>query len=695
MRAPNLILRIVAILLPLFMAGCNVTDSLNGVANGPGYGKGYITGTTPKRGYGGNSRVSGAATGSGLHRRALREAEYYIADDNRLAKPIADGQPLSIGADGGVTLNFVNAQLSEVVDIVLGDILMQNYSLSPAIQGTVNARTNIAIPKTDVLPVLENLLALNGASLVKSGGIWHVLPFDETRNLPNVVVGPNRKVMSGGQGVHFIRLAHAPVSSVIGIVSGQANPGRQITADPDRNLIIFVGPVQEARAIEQMVAVLDIDLLRNKSFALIPIKVATVGDIVENLNEAFDTASIRSVKFVGIERMSAILAISRNADHLRMAEQWVTRLDRADSRGNRQVFVYYVRNGRATELAQIVSGLFEENAKASGGRAVAPGLEPVKLTQEQLEAPNGAAAAAAARTGRLPALYRPPTIVADERNNALVIKSTADDYSDIEAILSRLDIVPLQVLIEVIVAEVSLDGELEFGVEWYLKSGSFSGIFSTLSSGAVENSFPGFGFSFETSDAKVVLNALDAVTDVDVISSPKLMVLDNQSARLQVGDQVPVATRTAVSTDTDTAPIVNTVELVDTGVILEVTPTVNTGGMVSLNVAQEVSEATTTVTSDIDSPTIQTRKIQSTLAVQSGETVALAGMMRERLESGETGVPGLNRMPVIGGLFRSRTKKNARTELIVLITPHVVRDPNEMRQLTKDLKDSLSAVSKF
>lgn len=695
MRVPNLISGLVTVLvLSMFMTGCNITDSLNSVENDPKYSKGYITGTTSKRGYGRNSRFSGAATGSGLNRRALKDTEYYLATDERSAQYGQGKRPLSVGEKGEVTLNFVSAPLSEVVDVILGDVLDQNYSLSPSVDGIVTARTNVAIPKKDVLPVLENLLALNGASLVKSGGIWHVLPFDETRKLPNVVVSPNKKVMSSGHGVHFIRLEYAPVSSVIGIIADQANPGRQVTADPARNLIIFVGPAQEAKAIEQMVAVLDIDLLSNKSFALIPLNVATVSDVIENLNDAFDTANIKSIQFVGIERLSAIMAISRNAKHLKKAEQWIRRFDRADARGSRQVFVYYVKNGRAAELAQIMSGLFEDTPKQAGGSVVAPGLEPVKIEQD---ASNTAEVTPVAitRSGRLQSTYRAPTIVADERNNALVIKGTPEDYRDIEAILSRLDIVPLQVLIEVIVAEVSLDGQLEFGVEWYLKTGSFTEIFSTLASGAVENSFPGFGFSFETSDARVVLNALDSVTDVDVISSPKLMVLDNQSARLQVGDQVPVATRSAVSTDTTDAPIVNTVELVDTGVILEVTPTVNTGGMVSLRVAQEVSEATTTLTSDIDSPTIQTRKIESTLAVQSGETVALAGMMRERQESGDAGVPGLKKVPIIGGLFRSRKNTSVRTELIVLITPHVVRDPNEMRQLTQDLKNSLSSVSKF
>ncbi len=693
MRIPGLLTSLLLGLLLLPLAACNFADKLEKFSQDSTFSKGYISGNSPKRPSRWDSRISGPVTSAGNSRRALTNTEIYEAEGSSNSTRGGTGENARVGKKGEVTLNFVNAQLREVVDVILGDILDQNYTMSDSVQGTVTTRTNVPIPNEDLIPVLENLLALNGASIVNTSGIWHVVPYDETRKLANVVVTPNRNANSEGFGIHFIRLEYAPVSSVIGIVTNQVNPGRQITADKNHNMIIFVGPLQEAKAIESMVSVLDIDLLSNKSFALIPVNVANVSDVVDDLKAAFDGDAANAIQFVAIERISAVMAISRNKKYLKTAQKWVSRFDRADERGTRQVFVYYVKNGRATELAGIMSELFDGAKKQAKGNTVAPGLEPVEISQnggDELEPLR-----AAIQRSRGQETSNLPTIVADERNNALVIKATAADYRNIEAVLSRLDIVPLQVLIEVIVAEVSLDGKLEFGVEWYFKSGNFSQIFSTLASGAVSNSFPGFGFSFETVDANVVLNALDSVTDVDVISSPKIMVLDNQSARLQVGDQVPVVTRTAVSAGTPDAPIVNSVELIDTGVILEVTPTVNTGGLVSLKVVQEVSEATTTVTSDIDSPTIQKRKIESTLAVQSGETVALAGMMRDRSENGDLGVPGLKKLPVIGGLFRSRKNKNKRTELIVLITPRVVRDPNEMRQLTNELRDSLSSVSKF
>ena len=238
----------------------------------------------------------------------------------------------------------------------------------------------------------------------------------------------------------------------------------------------------------------------------------------------------------------------------------------------------------------------------------------------------------------------------------------------------------------------TLDGDLEYGLDWFFQSGKVNATLSNRASGAVGQQFPGFSLFYDSVNAAVVLNALAEVTNVKVISSPKLMVLDNQSARLQVGDQVPVATQSSVSTANPDAPIVNSVSLVDTGIILEVKPTVNDGGLVSLQVLQEVSDATVTQSSGIDSPTIQKRRVESRLAVQSGETIVLAGLIRDRKEVGESGIPVLKDVPVLGNLFKTTNERDDRTELIVLITPRVVRNPTEIRQLTNDIRRQLSTV---
>ena len=261
----------------------------------------------------------------------------------------------------------------------------------------------------------------------------------------------------------------------------------------------------------------------------------------------------------------------------------------------------------------------------------------------------------------------------------------------IEATLRQLDILPLQVLIEATIAEVTLNDALDYGLQWFFESGSLSAE-STNIFDVVAAAVPRFNLVLDTSDAKVVLSALSEVTDVEVVSSPQLMVLDNQTARLQVGDQVPILTQSSVSNDDLSAPVVNSISYVDTGVILEVTPRVNASGLVTLDIALDVSDADRTLISDIDSPTIEQRSIRTTVAVQSGETVALGGLIRERSEESASGIPVLMDIPLLGNLFKATGQDMERTELLVLITPRVVRGAAQARAVTEELRQRLTVL---
>jgi general secretion pathway protein D len=482
-----------------------------------------------------------------------------------------------------------------------------------------------------------------------------------------------------------------------------------------RNILIYTGPAQEAQGIAEMVSVLDVDVLAGMSFALFPVQSSDARDVVDELETLFAEDAVGTfggvIRFLPIERLNAILAIASRPAHLKHAGQWVARLDRADAAAGERVFVYYAKNSRANDLADILNQVFQG---APGGRdevvsraAVAPGLEPVELIAPRRVAP-GAEESAAAET---PAAAAPAfaveapgagilrtsggsaiRIVADERNNAVVVVATAAQFGMIEATLRRLDILPLQVLIEATIAEVALNDALEYGLQWAFSSGDFSGSSTNNFLGAVAPAFPGFNLVLDTSDVRVVLSALSEITDVEVVSSPQLMVLDNQTARLQVGDQVPVSTQSSVSSLDPDAPIVNSIDYFDTGVILEVTPRVNASGLVTLDIALDVSDAIPTETSGIDSPTIQQRSIRTTVSVQSGETVALGGLIRERSTESVTGVPILMDIPILGNLFKTTGQGTQRTELLVLITPRVVRGAAQARAVTDELRRRLTTL---
>ena len=711
------------------------------------------------------ARIETDPLGPDDDRDALTETEFFLSTAPTAG---AHGVPDTAGLEPGgpayrvdeagtVHVNFVDADVRDVVDVVMGDILGANYVVDPRVEGRVTLRIVEPIPKRDVIPTLQNVLALNGIALQQVGQVYTVLPTEAAGGLNRPVIRQARG--EGGQGIstHVFQLRHAEAAAIQEIVQPFVGPGRQLTINADQNALIFVGNSVEAESLLDLVGIFDVNWMAGMSAALIPVEAADASTVTDELETIFRRTGAKSaddpVRFLPVERLNAVLVTARDFSTLRQAEQWVARLDRADAGADQRIFVYYVKNGKATELAGVLNQVFQADLQAPQPPAaqavpgLAPGLIPATLRSDAPRgdgdhpgdaypdgipfegapsvevSPDGVLGLRPPRitnnlAARAPSRIDPSSlelerrsragsgigigalvlggqgirIIPDERNNALVVLSTLAQFRTIEAALKRLDVLPLQVLIEATIAEVSLDDELRFGLKWFLQGDEVEATFSNLAGGAVSPVFPGFSFLADIPNARVVLDALSEVADVRVISSPQIMVLDNQSARLQVGDQVPVATQSAVAVVDPDAPIVNSIELLDTGVILEVTPRVNVSGLVELDVIQEVSDAVATDTSGIDSPTIQQRQVTSTVAVQSGETVALGGLIRDRETRGKTATPGLADIPVLGHLFKSQSAKAERTELLILITPHVVRDPREAREVTEQLRRRLRTV---
>jgi general secretion pathway protein D len=321
--------------------------------------------------------------------------------------------------------------------------------------------------------------------------------------------------------------------------------------------------------------------------------------------------------------------------------------------------------------------------------------------------PGGADSALAAVRGESATALEMPQarVVADEKNNALVIYARPRDYKMIEDVIRRLDVVPLQVLLEATIAEVTLNDALNYGLQFFLKPGKNNNLeFTTSTPGGpgapltgtsgldISPVFPGFNYVLNTTNARVILNLLSQITRVNVVSSPQLLVLDHQTAALQVGDQVPIITQSAVSVITPGAPVVNSVEYRSTGVVLLITPRVNSSGLITLDIDQEVSDVKPTTTSTINSPTIAQRRIISSVVVQDGQTVALGGLIQDREQRARSGVPLLSDIPVLGLLFSSTTNADTRTELLVLLSPKIIRNGQDAQDMTEDLRNRMRTV---
>jgi len=603
---------------------------------------------------------------------------------------------------GNYVVKLVDLDVSEAVQQVLGDTLSLNYVIEGNIAGKISIQTVRPVDQRTLLQMLGSALASNQAALINEGGFYRIAPLEAVTSTSRVVgFGGNVSDLKVGPGVQVVQLRYISAAEMEKILRPVAGEGAIARVDAARNILILKEDSRNLASMLELIDLFDVDYMSGMSFALLPVKNTSAGGLVSELDQVLGAQSgtpmAGLVRFVPIERLNSVLAIAAQPHTLDQVQDWMKRLDRSGNLADQSFHVVPLQNRAAKEVAELLQKTLSDSKTANDTSSVGdvrPGLTPV-VTQtgaSESGAPTGATPTVEVASPTSPA-GKPIRIQADESNNSLVILATAEEFQLLQQVVTLLDVTPNQVMLEATIAEVSLRDDLAYGLNWFLESGEFNLTFSNAENGAVSPTYPGFSVLFSGADGRAALSAVASVTDVKVLSSPTLMVLDNRTARLQVGDQVPVVTQTAVSTVDPAAPIVNQVELRDTGVILNVTPRVNEGGRVMLDIEQEVSDVIETKTSGIDSPTIQQRKIKTSVAVDNGATIALGGLIRDRVTEGATKIPLLGDIPGLGELFRSTTKKNERTELVVLITPRVVGGADDAAKVTAELRAKMAGVS--
>ena len=570
------------------------------------------------------------------------------------ATPPATGSAPPITVNGGdkVMLNFVGADVHEVVSSVLGDTLKINYSIDPKVTGTVTFRTMSPIPKADLLGLLEDMLALSGAAMVPRGGGYDIIPLDQAAKMPAILQGNNGRIgFDPGFGIHIIPVHFASPDNLNSVAEPLLPPGRLLFIDAPHHLLMYVGTSSEAADVADLISTLDVDPMAGKSFALFPVKYSDPTAVASELRMILVPAGSGAAANLRPGR-------ARRPDERHSGDHLPARLSRPGPRMDQPA-----RPWRRDDAAPPLCPLCPERPRGGARPGAAPGAGHLRRRRSQ-EASNPVAPGMVQSTGQRPGhgrqcCRRPGRrirrrdadawaavlpaglsaasnsgaigqgnqaglggsqgtgayggqgqgsatgdtgdtgssdsggsgtdanggatdqlrIVSDVRNNALIIYANPKEYELIDQAMQRLDVVPLQVLIEATIAEVTLNNQLQYGLQWFFNSGDSSFAFSTLTSGAVSSVFPGFNYVLNATSAKVVLSALTQITQVKVISSPELLVLDNGTAHLEVGDQVPIVTQSAVSVISPGAPVVNSVDYRDTGVILNITPRVSSSGL--------------------------------------------------------------------------------------------------------------------
>ncbi len=662
---------------------------------------------------------------------------------------------VAAGDTGDVTLNFVDTDIREIARTILGTTLKLNFTIDPRVRGTGSVETATPLARSALLPALETLLNQNGATLVQRNGIYDVVP---------LAVGAVTNQAGGagniGAGAQVVPLRYAAAKDLAKMLEPYVGEGGKIVADPARNALLVTGSEAVRQTLVGLIQAFDTDILSGRSYALFPVgnggDPAKLADELQKVLQAQANGPLDSiVQVLPMERVNAVLVVSAQPRYIDDADRFFRLASRVEDATARNWHVYYVQNGQSSDLESLLQRAFTPGhvsptpappgstapgagqqsvgfGNAAGGAAGGTsGLSGGGGTGSMLGGASGltgggAGGASGGLGAAIPAATSeaagtPATeplsgesgggeggggaenrirIIANRANNALLIYATPAEYSVIEGMLHKIDIIPLQVLIEATIAEVDLNDQLQYGTQFFFKtdhvaetlgstgsSGPFNPPFPTLGSLPFPSTLPYFVLS---KGPNFALAALAAVTKVKVLSAPEVMVLDNQPARLQVGQQVPVLTGTATSTLAAGAPVVNSVDYHETGVIMQVTPRVNTGGLVTLDIAQEVSDVAAQATNTVQgSPTFDDQVFRTRVAVQDGQTVGMAGLIRDNVSQGNSGLPFIKDIPIVGTLFSTQANQRMRTELLVLITPHVVHDQRDARALTEDLRSQL------
>ena len=648
----------------------------------------------------------------------------------------------------GVTLNLAGATAAEAAKAILGDILKVNYTVSEKVQAKVTLNTAEPVSKDALLGIFESLLRSEGAAIVVDNGLYKIVPSNEAAASTLITSGtPPTRAGLATQAVSLRYVAAAEMERILKSVAPQIAIAR---VDAARNLLMLSGTPSELASMRETVSVFDVDWMRGMSVAIHPIETSDPDAIAQELDTIFandrESPTKGIVRFVPNKRLKSIIVISSRPEYLNKAAGWIKRIDLVGAEAEKQVHVYHVQNRPAAELALVLQKVYvsqgqtraqqppaqppsadpfdslsqpadlqpDRSPGASGGSTV--GLlgepQPLPTFATEVRSPNtsrpavsvtdpAAAAPAATGTTETASIQRLPDdrtsgiqIVADEPNNALIITATSSEYKRLKQILSRVDVAPNQVLLEATIAEVTLNDNLKFGLRWFFKHGNNQFKLTDSLIGAVAPALAGFSYFLNTPNVQVALNALSAVTDVNIVSSPSMTVMDNKKAVLQIGAEVPIVTQQAVSVIAPAAPIVNAVSFRNTGVILSITPRIGDNDRILLDIEQEVSEAVQTQSSGIDAPTITQRRIKTTVAVGNGESIILAGMMQDKTTNTKQQVPLVGDIPVLGNLFKNKDNTIARTELLIAITPQIIKDPNQMRAIATEFRDKMNFTTR-
>jgi len=613
----------------------------------------------------------------------------------------------NLGSAGDATFNFEGESVQAVVKVILGDLLRQNYVIAPNVQGTVTLATPRPVSPAQAVSLLEMVLGWNNARLIWSDGRYNVVPSDQAipGNLAPRTGSPSN---ARGYEIRAVPLKFISATEMEKLLKPYARDKAIVQVDNTRNLIVLGGTRAELQNYLRTIEIFDVDWLAGMSVGIFPLQSAEASKIVTELDKVFGesgkTPLAGMFRFMPLDGQNAVMVITSQPKYLRDVEIWIERMD-AGGEGVR-LYVYEVKNVKAVDLSDQLSSVFGNSSSSSNRNdspSLQPGLEPVEVRTLNNPAPTNTVKPGSisnARNAELSITGGDVSISAVEESNSLLIRASPGQWESIRRAIDRLDTMPLQVHIEAQVIQVTLGGELEYGVSWFFNNAITNA--GELTASQTQNDWSTYASQILPSgnsswtligpSAKAVISTLDTMSDVKVLSAPSVLVRNNVEASFDSGAQIPVVS-TVLNPGGNTDNSISQVQFRQTGISLKVKPRISTDGIVFLEITQDVSEASKNQPADVNGNIrVDTNKLKTEVAVQGGETVVLAGLIKTENGKGSNGIPFLSRLPVIGALFGKQNRTNKRSEILVLITPTIIRNPSDARKLTDEYGERFRAL---
>jgi general secretion pathway protein D len=606
-----------------------------------------------------------------------------------------------------ITLDFDNADIRDVI-YSLGDILNINYIIDPKVRGTVNIHTSGTINVENIFPIFETILEVNDLTAVKVGDIYKIMRSTEVRKNPLIPqfedeVSPltslDRMIFQ------IVPLRYASTRDIEKVLKRFKSKGGYLADDDKRNILFIVDTAANIKKMLSIIDIIDVSVFNRMKVRFFQIEHTDVNELTKNLEETFKALGMGSrkrkdvmdVNFIPIERMNVIIAVSMLPNVFETVDNWINKLDQPSDELDEKIYVYFVENARAEEIGEIIEEIYKEKTKVRRTRR-----STRRRTKRVKRRSTKKSETASLLKGEL-------KVVVDEVNNALIIRAIPQDYTKAFKTIKQLDVIPRQVLVEVLIAEVTLDKNTEFGVEWtfasdYASLGGYKGVDRlgqnfNLGGLGLDLSSPvdasGFTYAFASDALETFLRAYSRENEVKILSTPHILVADNTDAKIDVGEEVPIVTSEYTPTSLRTGESSSrSIEYRDTGILLTVTPRINDKGLVSMEVNQEVSNVSEQRIEGIDSPIILKRQAETSLVVQDGRTIVIGGLIRDQKEETQEGIPFLSEIPYLGMLFGYTNELVKKTELLFLITPHVIQNFEQAELLTQEFKEKAKGLKK-